>query len=98
MRVSGCSRVPLPPARITPFIRAPMVLPLRRRLGGADRQDAWALPVRPSEPTGRHVRAHSIRALMDRQDEDEQREEPAGGDEDAHESQATPRLLGAGVG
>src|SRR2546423_11702121 len=35
---------------------------------------------------------------MDRQDEDEQREEPAGGDEDAHGSQATPRLLGAGVG
>jgi RNA polymerase sigma factor (sigma-70 family) len=26
---------------------------LRRRLGGADHQDARALPVRPSEPTGR---------------------------------------------
>src|SRR5438874_934241 len=32
--------------------------PLRRRLGGADHQDVRALPVRPSEPTGRHDRAH----------------------------------------
>jgi hypothetical protein len=26
---------------------------MRRRLGGADQQDVRALPVRPSEPTGR---------------------------------------------
>ena len=31
---------------------------LRRRLGGADHQDARALPVRPSEMTGRQARAH----------------------------------------
>ena len=35
---------------------------------------------------------------MDGQDEDEQREESAGGDEDAHENEGNPRMLGAGVG
>src|SRR5204862_6382243 len=36
---------------------------LRRRLGGADHQDVRALPVRPSEPTGRHTRAQFELAL-----------------------------------
>jgi hypothetical protein len=37
---------------------------LRRRLGGADRQDARALPVRPSETTGRNARVHSSRETV----------------------------------
>src|SRR5205823_3999501 len=38
---------------------------LRRRLRGADHQDVRALPARPSQPTGRAIRAHLETALSD---------------------------------